>query len=103
MNNWVQIVMSALSALAGGFIGGCLVAYRMGRWRQWVESKIGEHDKRLEKGNPAVDQVPILMTRVEAIIATLDEFKEAFRDFVGRVVTKDECDRRHEGGRQGKD
>jgi len=93
--SWLQTVVTALSALAGGFVGGCVVAFRLGRWRQRIEDRIAAAEERLEKGDRHVGQVPILLTRVDLLIKTLDEFKQAFRDFTADVVTRRECDRRH--------
>jgi len=38
--SWYQSLISIISAVLGGFIGGWVVAYRMGRWRQSVEDRI---------------------------------------------------------------
>ena len=98
MIGWLQPAVMVLLSLMSGFLGGWVVAFRMGSWRQRVEDRLGVAEGRLEKGNPAVDKVPIVIERVDAVIKTIDEFKEAFRDFTARVVTRAECDRRHGDG-----
>lgn len=93
---WWQVAYVIISAVGGGFVGGWVVAFRLGSWRQKIEDRLETHDRRLDKGNSAVDRVPVLITRVDVIIATISELKEAFRDFAARCVTQGECDRRHE-------
>lgn len=93
--SWFQAGVSVVSAIVGGFVGGWVVAFRLGRWQQLVEDRLAAAEKRLKEGDQHVDQVPILMTRVDVIIETLGEIKQTFRDFAGQVVTHKECDRRH--------
>jgi hypothetical protein len=80
---WVQTVISATSALFGGFVGGWVVAFRLGRWRQRVEDHLESIESRLLKGDRYVDGVPVLKARVDLILEEL------------RIIKGEECDRRH--------
>ena len=99
MIGWLQIVISGLSALLGGIIGGGLVAFKIGAWQQRVNDRLDAHEARLQKGNPAVDRVPIIDAKFEALVDDVREIKEQLRDWLPRMVTKEECDRRHGDGR----
>jgi len=96
--NWLQFGLSILSALIGGFMGGWVVAFRLGPWRAWVDGKLSEHDRRLEKGNPAVDRVPVLQERLDTLIDEFREFRKEIRADFGRIVSREEGDRRHADG-----
>ena len=99
---WVHVVLLAFSSLASGFIGGWVVAFRMGSWRQRVEDRLTTAEERLEKGNPHVDKIPLLAQRVDTLILIIEEVKVALRDFTRDVVTRRECDRRHaDAGQRG--
>ncbi len=94
--NWLHVLLSALGAVVGGFTGGWLVAYRMGRWRQKVEDRLDVHEARLQKGNPAVDAVPVLEARLDALLDEFRGLRKELRDDFAQIVTRTECDRRHE-------
>lgn len=103
--SWDRVIVWALSALVGGFIGGWITAFRIGRWRGEVEGKLKNHeghlgriDQRLEKGNKHVDQVPILKTKIEVVIDEIREVKDMVRRGLERTVTREECNRRHGDG-----
>ena len=93
---WVQAVATAASALCGGFVGGATVAYRMGKWRQAVEDRLAAAEKRLEKGDNPIGQVPIVRVQVDALITELRALKQEVHDGLDKLVTRSECDRRHE-------
>jgi hypothetical protein len=92
---WIDTAVSAVSALFGGFIGGCVVAFRLGRWRQRVEDHLESIESRLLKGDRAVDSVPVLGARVELILDELRTLKAELRHERNLFVTHEECDRRH--------
>ncbi len=92
---WFQTVVSALSALFGGFIGGWVVAFRLGRWRQRIEDHLENIESRLRKGDPLVDSVPVLSTRIDLILEELRIIKSEMRKDRERFVSHEECDRRH--------
>jgi len=96
---WLQIVISGLSALLGGVVGGWLVAFKIGAWQQRVNDRLDAHEARLQRGNPAVDQVPVMAAKFEALIEDVREIKDNLRDWMPRLVTKEECNRRHGDGR----
>ena len=93
--NWFQTVFSAVSALSGGFIGGWVVAFRWGRWRQRVEDHLESIECRLLKGDPVVGSVPVLNTRVELILEELRAIKSEMRQDRKHFVSHEECNRRH--------
>lgn len=99
MSAWLQIVISGLSALLGGVVGGWLVAFKIGAWQQRVNDRLDAHEARLQRGNPAVDQVPVMAAKFEALIEDVREIKDNLRDWMPRLVTKEECNRRHGDGR----
>lgn len=94
----MQAVITVLSALMGGFVGGWVVAFRLGRWRQRVEDRLENIEKRAANGDRLVDQVPVLITRIETLVETTKEIKQALRDGVRTFVTREECNRRHGDG-----
>ncbi len=96
---WLQTVISALSALFGGFVGGWVVAFRLGRWRQRVEDHLESIESRLLKGDRAIDSVPVLSTRVDLILEELRLIKAEMRQDRKQFVSHEECDRRHDDAR----
>lgn len=84
------------SALVGGFIGGWTVAFRLGSWRQRVEDKIDYIEDRLRRGDAPVNEVPVLAARLDALKASLDGVALTLRNELPRLVSREECDRRHE-------
>ena len=95
---WLQSVISALSALCGGFVGGWVVAFRLGRWRQRVEDHLESIEARLRTGDRAVGNVPVLTTRVDLILEEVRAIKLEMRQDRKQFVTHEECDRRHQDG-----
>ena len=93
---WVQTAISATSALFGGFVGGWVVAFRLGLWRQRVEDHLESIESRLVRGNPVVDSVPVLQTRVELILDELRSIKQEMRQDRKHFVSHEECNRRHQ-------
>ena len=94
--NWFNLVLSGFSALVGGFAGGCIVAFRLGRVIQKIEDDVAANTQRLARGDGPVGDVPVLKERVEVVIEELREIKRALRDDRKEFVTHTECDRRHE-------
>jgi len=93
--NWVQAIVSISSALVGGFVGGWVVAFRMGRWRQRVEDHLEQVEKRLSVGDRALDAIPVISTRLEVLIEDVRTMRDEMRHDRARFVTHEECDRRH--------
>jgi hypothetical protein len=96
---WMQTAFSAASALCGGFVGGWVVAFRLGRWRQRVEDHLESIESRLLKGDRAVDNVPVLSTRVDLILDEVRSIKAEMRQERKHFVSHEECDRRHHDAR----
>jgi len=95
---WIQTLISAISALSGGFVGGWVVAFRLGRWRQRVEDHLESIESRLLKGDRLVDGVPVLSARVDLILEELRIIKTEMRHDRQQFVSHEECDRRHQDG-----
>jgi hypothetical protein len=93
---WFQTAISAASALAGGFVGGWVVAFRMGRWRQRVEDHLENIEARLDKGEGVVGSVPVLSTHVDLILEEVRSIRADLRRDRARFVTREECNRRHD-------
>lgn len=93
---WVSTLVSAASALLGGFVGGWLVAFRLGGWRQRVEDHLAGLDSRLDRDSRAMDTVPVLATRVELILEELRTMRAEMRRDREQFVSHEECDRRHQ-------
>jgi len=93
---WFQTAVSAISALCGGFIGGWVVAFRLGLWRQRVEDHLESIEKRLLKGDRHVESVPVLRTRVDLILEEIRTIKAEMQQDRQRFVSHEECKRRHE-------
>jgi hypothetical protein len=96
---WIQTAFSAVSALCGGFVGGWVVAFRLGRWRQRVEDHLESIESRLLRGDRAVDSVPVLSTRVDLILDEVRSIKTEMRQERKHFVSHEECDRRHQDAR----
>lgn len=79
-------------------MGGWVVAFRLGRWRQRVEDRLERIEARLADGDQSVDMVPVLNTRVEMVLEQLREIRKALSDARRQFVTHEECDRRHGSG-----
>ena len=92
---WIQTVISATSALFGGFVGGWVVAFRLGRWRQRVEDHLDSIETRLLKGDRHVDGVPVLKACVDLILEELRIIKAEMRQDRQAFVSHEECNRRH--------
>ncbi len=93
---WMQTAVSAASALCGGFIGGWVVAFRLGRWRQRMEDDLDHVRSRLNRGDRAVDNVPVIGTRVDLILEELRTIKSEMRHDRKQFVSHEECNRRHQ-------
>jgi len=96
--SWLQAMVSVVSAIAGGFIGGWTVAFRLGRWRQRVEDRLEMIDDRLANGDPHVDAVPVIQARLNVLLEELRALRSEMRADMRLLVTREECNRRHTGG-----
>ncbi len=93
--SWVQAAVSILSAVVGGFVGGWVVAFRLGRWRQRVEDRLEHVEERLGAGGRLLDAVPVISARLDLVLEEIRDLKRALRQERERLVTHEECDRRH--------
>ena len=113
MSTWIIIVLNFASALIGGFVGGWVMAYSIGKWRGAVEERFqGLHEwqaqinTRLERGDDRLVQVPVLEAKLhetsrgielvrEELKAGLSEVQRGFERGRTIFVTRAECDRQH--------
>jgi len=98
---WLETAVSAGSALCGGFVGGWVVAFKLGLWRQRVEDHLASIEGRLSRGDRAVNSVPVLSTRVELILEELRAIKSEMRTERRGFVSHEECNRRHNNAAHG--
>jgi len=94
----LQALVSVLSAVVGGFVGGWTVAFRLGRWRQRVEDRLDAIDARLAEGDPHVGAVPVIQARLSLVLEELRSLRREMREDIKQLVTREECDRRHGDG-----
>ena len=90
-----QTIVSAVSALGGGFVGGWLVAFRLGGWRQRVEDHLAALERRVARTDGSIESISVLTTRVELLIEELRTLRAEIRQDRQVFVTHEECDRRH--------
>jgi len=93
--DWVQGTVSIVSAVSGGFVGGWVVAFRMGRWRQRVEDRLEVVEGRLANGDPHVDAVPVLRAQVDVVLKEIRDLKEMNREAFRHFQTKEICQEKH--------
>ena len=91
-----DVVVNGISALIGGAVGGWLIAHRVGRWQQRIEDRLEAAEVRLSKGDNPIGQVPVMKTQIDVLITALRELKAEVHDGFKELVTRAECDRRHE-------
>ncbi len=94
--NWLNMGFSIGSALAGGFVGGWVVAFRLGRWRQWVDDSLRSMEKRLGNGDRLLDIVPVINARLDMVLDEIRAIKAAMREDRQQFVSREECNRRHD-------
>jgi len=93
MIDLIRLIIGIAGAVIGGFAGGWMVAFRLGRWRSGIESRVRANEERLKRGDEPVGEVPVLRTRMEVLIEEVRDIKTMMRD---GFVTREECNRRHE-------
>ncbi len=93
--NWLTALISGLSALAGSILGGCMVAYRIGQWKEAVEQRLGVAEGRLRRGDAPVGKVPVIEARIDLILEELRAIKKEMREDRQNHVSHEECNRRH--------
>ncbi len=100
---WGQLVVMAIVGLCSGFAGGWMVAFRLGNWRQKVESWLKGHDKdikriddRLGSGKVKLDRVPTLKVQLNAIKDTIDDIKQELQYQRDNYVHQRECQKHQE-------
>lgn len=85
-----------VSGLAGAVLGSWRTALKIGEWKREIELRIRAAEKRLERGDGPVGEVPLLAVRLEAMGETLRGIQQLLRDELPRFVSREECERRHE-------
>jgi len=101
------------SALIGGFVGGMLTAYSIGRWRGEMEQRVtslqewrGQAEGRLERGDDQLVNIPVVESKIEDLSRSIELMREDVRDGFAEVqshvermretfVTRAECERQH--------
>ena len=89
----MRLIFVMAGAVIGGFVGGWTVAFRIGRWRSDIEARVRANEERLKRGDAPVGRVPVLTERMEMVIEEIRDIKKMMTE---RLVTRQECDRRHE-------
>ncbi len=89
----MRLIFVMAGAVIGGFAGGWMVAFRLGTWRSDIEARVQANEARLQRGDAHVGKVPVLQERIDTVLAEVRDIKAMIRD---QVVTRLECDRRHE-------
>ncbi len=96
--SWLQAMVTVVSAVLGGFVGGWVVAFRLGRWRQRVEDRLDGIDTRLAEGDRSVDAVPVIEARLGVVLEELRGLRREMREDRATFITQRECDARHATG-----
>jgi len=68
---WINIIMTGISALVGGFVGGCTIAYKLGSWREKLVAQVRNNTERLNSGAARVQNIPVLKARIDVLIEEL--------------------------------
>ena len=61
-----------------------------------VGQRLREVDERLNRGGESIEDVPVIAAKLEALNETLKAMQETFREELRRLVSREECNRRHE-------
>ena len=104
------------SAILGGFIGGIVTAYSIGRWRGEMEQRVlslqewrFQVDQRLVRGSDQLITIPVVESKIEEVNRIIELVREDIRDGLTGVqrqiehqqemfVLRGECDRQHRRG-----
>ena len=107
------VLWNFASALVGGFIGGIVTAYAIGRWRGEIDQRVqalqdwrAQVDDRLERGNDQLVSIPVVETKIEEISRSVELLRDDIRTGMAdmrrqiessheRFVLRAECDRQH--------
>jgi len=92
---WSMVAISGLSGLIGGIVGGWIMAFRIGSWRQRVEDRLDQHDARLANGTPRVRAIPVLETKLEVLLEEVRGLKAQLRESFSVFQTKETCEAKH--------
>ena len=102
-----------LCALIGGFIGGIVTAYAIGRWRGEIEQRVHsllewrqQVEDRLDRGDHQLVSIPVVESKIEEIFRTNElirsDLRTWFADMERQIekayevfVSRGECDRQH--------
>ena len=93
--NWIQASFTVLSAVSGGFVGGWVAAFRMGRWQQRVEDRLERTESRLLSGDRTLSSVPVIGTRLDLMLEEIRSLRADLKEQRRQFVSHGECDRRH--------
>jgi len=100
---WVKLLLTVILSLVSGFTGGWVVAFRMGSWRQKIESWLSGHDSELEQirerlgsGKVKLDHVPTIQVKLDAMTDTIKEVKDELQYQRENYVHVRECHKHRE-------
>ena len=93
---WAAVVWNLCSALIGGFIGGMITAYSLGRWRGEIEQRTHDLlmwresvDDRLDRGADRIVDVEVIKSQLLEGAKTMDllraDLREGFKSLHERV------------------
>ena len=110
------VIWNFASAILGGFIGGIVTAYSIGRWRGEMEQRVlslqewrFQVDQRLVRGSDQLITIPVVESKIEEVNRIIELVREDIRDGLTGVqrqiehqqemfVLRGECDRQHRRG-----
>lgn len=93
--DWVTVLFSLTSGIVGGLIGAVTVGWKVGRWQAQIEGRLKTAEERLEKGDDPIDQIPVITGRLDTVIEEIRDMRKQMREDMQRLVSREECDRRH--------
>lgn len=93
-----NVFIAILAALGGGFIGGWTAAFRLGSWRQRIESSLASLsteveriNTRLTSGDRTLGSVPVLVNELKHVAEEMRLTRQQFP----QMVSRRECELRH--------
>lgn len=103
-----MVVAPLVSGILGGLGGAFIMGFKFGTWRTkvegsvdlvvarvgGVESAVARVERRLDKGDGMLSDLPAFKSELEACIDELKETRKALASFVSRR----ECELRHSKG-----
>ena len=101
------------SALIGGFVGGIVTAYAIGRWRGEIEQRLRsllewrqQVEDRLDRGDHQLVNIPVVEAKIEELSRSTqlvrDDVRGGFAQVARQIehaqetfVSRGECNRQH--------